>query len=359
MHGIIENIDVVEGIEQEWHGLTSDQSQEHLNCFENGALDWSVIRNPIYRADGSQVVESITKKGEFTQRPIYEAVTTLKNGDLHNLHICRDTYGEVSNKEFFDVCEILILEFGFNVASIGSVEARKTVFFSLEADSSLFKVKGNDPIYSRVNGLMSHCAGFQGHFYNSATRQVCLNTIRWALKELKKSEQENLLKITFRRTSNVQERIKYAKSIVSSWAANQVAMQEAFEELASKDLSRGDLNMFSIGFSANGGLLSTRALNVANAIRDLAIEGKGNEGKTRYDALNGVTEYYTSKSSEDAGKTFFSSEFGVGAERKERALVALLDDDALNQLCEKGEKLLKNRDRIQSEKLELANSYQL
>ena len=77
MHGIIENIDVVEGIEQEWHGLTTVQSQAHLNAFDGGALDWDVVRQPMLRPDGSQVVESIVKKGEFTQRPIFEAVTTL------------------------------------------------------------------------------------------------------------------------------------------------------------------------------------------------------------------------------------------------------------------------------------------
>ena len=40
--------------------------------------------------------------------------------------------------------------------------------------------------------------------------------------------------------------------------------------------------------------ISTRTFNRATEIRDLAVSGKGNAGKTRADLFNGFTEYFTS-----------------------------------------------------------------
>ena len=63
-------------------------------------------------------------------------------------------------------------------------------------------------------------------------------------------------------------------------------------------------------------------LNMIDGITELAISGRGNNGRTMYDVLNGATEYWTSGDgvgrTASAGKKAYSSEFGNAAASKER-----------------------------------------
>lgn len=100
-------------------------------------------------------------------------------------------------------------------------------------------------------------------------------------------------------------------------------------------------NKVLAGFVVNGDEMSTRASNTVNAISNLFVAGIGNNGNTYADLLNGVTEYYThSNNKKNAFNNFQSSEFGGAAQTKAEFFDALMNDDTLNSLAKRGEKLL-------------------
>lgn len=58
------------------------------------------------------------------------------------------------------------------------------------------------------------------------------------------------------------------------------------------------------------------------------------------DLFNGVSEYYTSKSSDNPGKAWASSEFGAGRDKKLAFWDALQSDKEIDRLAKRGESLL-------------------
>jgi hypothetical protein len=60
-------------------------------------------------------------------------------------------------------------------------------------------------------------------------------------------------------------------------------------------------------------------------LNNLFYNGKGNEGKTMYDAFNAITEYATHYSRKNASGRFNYANFGKGAEINRRAMAVLTE----------------------------------
>ena len=119
------------------------------------------------------------------------------------------------------------------------------------------------------------------------------------------------------------------------------ALADKIEQLAEKPLTLAQAEKVIAGFVD---VKSTRSINIGSQILDLFQTGKGNSGKTQYDLLNGVTEFYThhSKGStvKDAqSKQVATSEFGSAANKKVE-FFDWLTNDKLDELAAKGEALL-------------------
>ena len=61
------------------------------------------------------------------------------------------------------------------------------------------------------------------------------------------------------------------------------------------------------------------SIRAYNTIKSLAIAGRGNEGKTLYDVVNGITEYTTHYAGKE-DKRFASANFGRNANLARRAM---------------------------------------
>jgi hypothetical protein len=112
----------------------------------------------------------------------------------------------------------------------------------------------------------------------------------------------------------------------------------SYEALMNRPMSSEMAEKILIGFEAVDDL-STRTKNKISEIHQLYLDGAGNNGKTVADLLNGVTEYYSGKSSKTVSKAWSSSEFGGGAKKK-LDFWGSLDDNSLDRLAARGEKLL-------------------
>lgn len=342
----ITKIDRQDGIAQAWHGKTNIRTQGELNEFADSAWDYSVNR----AKTGIQIV--VPKGNLIESKELYRYYTEC-DGVEYNLRTCFDSFGDLPNAELWDMFRILIDEFGGNVASVMTCNARTIAAVGIAMPDSGFSIqRGNiqENAFQNVCIVKNEVSNETTKIFSSITLPVCQNTVRAALSERKRATKLGGLNFQLRRSKNVQARIAEIKGAIAYWAAEKELMKEAFEELESKKISRSDLTAFAVGFASNGNELSTRARNTSRAYEELALNGLGNRGETRFDALNGITEFHTrgfdwgrigeKARDKDPLSLYVSSEFGSSAAKKVEALETLLDDEALEKLCAKGEKLL-------------------
>ena len=103
-------------------------------------------------------------------------------------------------------------------------------------------------------------------------------------------------------------------------------------------ISRKDAQLFALGFVGSD---KTRGANIAEDINKRFRKGIANEGKTRYDMWNGITEYYThgtrNKPTESQIEAQYkASELGTGARAKVRALNVLTNENAYLNTIQRG-----------------------
>jgi hypothetical protein len=346
MHGIT-SIDRVDGIEQEWHGLTNVREAKYLNSFHGGALDIDLQRVPLWIDADTPATEFILDKGGKEEARALEAI--VSGGNVLNV-VENGNYGESAPQELFDTIKELIEEFGFQVVSIGTIYGRKRFFVTLENQDSSFDVRDGDSCKNRVCLVGSFDGSLKRRWFNAVYRIVCSNTLNASISALKAmGETEGILNESQRCTKHASKRLGQFAGKVNEWAGNQLALTECLKTLDSQAISTDEALQFSAGL-VGGAKLSTRSLNLATDIATRFEDGIGNLGKSRYDLLNGVTEKFTRDASNTPQKAFLSSEFGQGAKVKTEALEILLNDETLEALCLKGEKLLNTYEESKSAK---------
>jgi hypothetical protein len=315
MHNITK-IDQIDSIIQSWHGLSRVVSQDEINRFENGALDWKVEKTPIYFGNGQDAGYVLATEKDGNKIPL----VSLQE---------KESYSFLQNSELFDVFRILIDEFGFNVFSAGSIGGRKRVFWTLE-NGAFAKA---DKVKLILNVTSSHDKSCKTEFYNSAVRIVCANT--W-----KASQDTKQLVCALKKTRNVAERIKAVNAALIEHGNAVTQLDVAIEAMAAQVIDLDKAKAVATGVLKPSG---TRGLNIVNEVTDLFIFGKGNNGKTVYDLFNGFTERFThgaTDSKKDKFDLFVSSEFGAYSTAKENVFNLFQSEKEVERLAKEGEKLL-------------------
>lgn len=352
----ITEIDLHAGISAAWwqglvEGATSTVlTSEQLENWEN--TPWSkfeVVKEPLVEVNNGKPrkVEVYNHRGECKQ--------------LHKVIIGGHVIGVTTNdkpavqlRELFDALDILWKEFGLRVVDMGSQWGRNVMTLSLQGSDDEFSVrridkKTKDLVQMILCVVTSFTGARQTQGFMTLNRVCCANTLRFAF--------QNLLEVIFKmkRTSQFSERLKEIKGAVDAWAAEKQAMIDRIQKLDSTPMDSVQFLPFSLGLIA-GNDVSTTAYNRASRMANLASTGIGNQGKTRWDMLNGVTEYFDHyygvkeelsngtivkiDKNPDARKT--SAEWGTNAERKAQAFDVLLDDAALDELVANGMALLES-----------------
>lgn len=290
----ITEIDSIDSISLEWHGLNRVRTQSELNLFAGSALDWQVERLPAYFEGGELA-------GNF--------VATRHNGKIIPLVHGEDSYQFIQNEELFQTFQILIEEFGFNLECLGSIYGKKRVFFTLSNGEELRA----DKVGLKLNVTSSHDKSSLTEFFTSAIRIVCANTWKFA-KDSKTSD----FAASLRKTRNVHDRIATVKAALIEYASLAAEANDRITEMQATKVEEEQAKVILAGFLNPKG---TRGFNQVDSIVDLFKSGKGNSGQNAYDLFNGITEFFTHapESKKEAGDIWTSSEFGAFAAHKARA----------------------------------------
>jgi hypothetical protein len=152
-----------------------------------------------------------------------------------------------------------------------------------------------------------------------------------------------------RHTKNVMAKVDgFSRAIEEAVGVTQ-EFALAFESLASQPITQAQARNVYAGFVGINETekLATRSLNVVDELTSLFSRGRGNRGESVADLFSGATDFYTHSSVGGnritrAQHQFESSEFGVGATRKQDFWGIVNDGAALEQTGAHGAKLLAN-----------------
>ena len=251
------------------------------------------------------------------------------------LHVAKGTYNVIQNSAIWECLQNSLEGLDFKVSSIGSLDGKKKVFICVElGDTRKMSIAG-DEFKNYLTFASSHDGSMSFEAYDTSIRTICNNTLQWSRNAKGK------LRFNVRHTKNHQARITNVEQAISDLFDKRQALADKIEQLAEKPLTLAQAEKVIAGFVD---VKSTRSINIGSQILDLFQTGKGNSGKTQYDLLNGVTEFYThhSKGStvKDAqSKQVATSEFGSAANKKVE-FFDWLTNDKLDELAAKGEALL-------------------
>jgi len=340
-HGIIAPIDnIISTLGAEWHGL----------AIVKPVIDDAVASPFLFDIFEAPIVANVTGSTAPVSMSAHKAlianlgaVRPDLNGQPQHyvpLHIPKKSYQQISNREVWTVMSEAIRGVSATVTCIGTLEGAKKFFISvkLAEDDGKFTVNG-DEYRANLNFVTSHDGTLGMCAYDSFVRIVCMNTLRASLTEDAKGN----LEFKVYHSKGAQSAMKNLGGLINQVLTGRARFRSNMEYLAGVPCTTDDARLIAFGYFAQESdkpLISKRAENSANEIARLFLRGKGNNGRSLYDMLNGATEFWTSGDGTgkkaDAGTKAYKAEFGDASEHKQAFANLLLSPEKVNELKEAG-----------------------
>ncbi len=291
-----------------WHGLgvVVQGLLTSADALEAAHLSWRVRRDPVF-CGGKEV-------------PGYKAIAREDSGDV--LSIMKDSYHVIQNSDAFEFFDSVVGEGQAVYDTAGALHGGRSVWIMARLPKALF-IEG-DEIERNILLVTSHDGSSTLKMMHVTTRVVCQNTLTVAL-----GEAQNSVSILHR--GNYKDRVAEAQRALKVSYGYFDHLGTLIGQLAKAPFARSDMQAFTEKLlPIPEGEKAPRTEKARGEICDLFRRGTGNSGRTKWDALNAVTEYVDHKrtygKTKDGGKEetrFASTLFGSGAQIKQRAATLL------------------------------------
>ena len=270
-----------------WHkqGISVKETPTIKDAIELAGLNWEVTKKATYYKNNI---------GVFTPTKHWVTVRTDRGEPLGNVS---ERYEILQNRHAFEPFEPMI-DMGFKLETAGAVQGGKKIWVLAKAPEQY--TVGDDKINRYVFMFTSHDGSTGNCFRDTMIRIVCYNTLDYALS--KKGTFEYKLK----HTSSIKQKVMDLKNNIAKSKGNfklAIENMNRFRRFKIDDDEILDLYFESvIPFLKNRHKENIPELNiftrntakpVYDRLKFLYHNGKGNNGKTLWDAYNAITEYYT------------------------------------------------------------------
>lgn len=294
-----------------WHklGQVVEGMLTAQEAIKKALMDWIVTLEPVF-VNGKKFEDG-------------KAVVRGDNGYI--LSIVGNRYETIQNHEAFSFFDDVVGSGQAIYETAGSLAGGKKIWIMAKLKGSLFlDSRPEDETHKYVLLVSSHDGSSSLMMMIVSVRVVCHNTLSIALNGA-----TNMIKI--RHTRNYESKKGEAMKALNLCNAYFDNLQEVMNELDRQAMTRADMVTFSEKLlPIKDEKESTRTENVRQEIVTLFSRGKGNLGKSRWDALNAVTEYVdhhrTTRTKENGNSEenrFSSSMFGSGLTLKTQAYTLL------------------------------------
>ena len=306
-------------------GVDISKASNFDEVMKMAGFDFDVEKVPAHTPEGDEV------PGYFLIR---------RTDTLQNFAVMRKRYTSIPMDEMFRPFHEMVQEFGAKYEGAGLIDGGKKTWISARLPNSFsLKSRPDDKVENRIMALGTNDGTKRNAYFGMASRIFCNNQLRTIMKSANESD------YWISHTKNWENRLNQAKE---GFHAALRGLQ-SFEQIANKlDTVKMTVDECR-GFTAE--LLpdperkkdekgkeievrhTSRIPNRREKIVDLFANGAGNLGATRWDALNGLTEYVNHHN--NIGKL----EKG-GRRAAERRMVSSLMGGPSDQLMQRGLNLL-------------------
>lgn len=266
----------------------------------NDSLNWTVSKRTLcyMTADGLQ--------------PWNEKQAVVRDDNDVALGVVSPEYELVQNEDLKSLIDPMVSEGVLTVVKQGYLNKGAKVFIQAEVNQE-FQVVGEN-----YKGLITLLNGHTGNasvaIGTTATRVICSNTFAMAYKDIGEK---------FRHSVGVTERVLESTAIINYVNDAMRKYSEYVETLAD---TKCTATQFKQAVEEIYGKPADKLRDsFVDQLNNLFYNGKGNSGKTMYDAFNAVTEYATHYSRKSSDGRFNYSNFGKGADINRKAMAVLTE----------------------------------
>jgi len=259
-------------------------------------LDWTVSHRPLFFTG---------VKGEPVRWDEKVAVVRDDNGAC--LGAVSPGYETVQNSSLLSLIQPMVEEGLLTIENMGHLHNGARVFAQAKINEE-FQVVG-ESYNSYITILNGHVGNASVAIGPSAYRVICGNTFTMAYSGIGEK---------YRHSTGVNEKFLDSKAVINYVNGAMAKYAEYAETLASASCSNSQFKE-AVEKIYNKDTSNMRDSFVSQ-LNNLFYHGKGNEGKTFYDAFNSITEYASNYSRKTVSGRFQYSNFGQGANINQRAM---------------------------------------
>lgn len=288
-------------------GTKVDHLYNMEDVIKEAKMDWDVSMRPLYTVNEIESENEGYEGYQIIQKAVKRAVVRrLDNGKEHILGIVGPNYTPVQNSDSFNFFQPFIDNGLACFESAGIIG---------EGERTWVQAKISDPDSEQVithqeDGTPDICQGYallsNAHDGSMSVRVgfvfrrvFCENSLNLALRD----KASKLIKVTH--SAKVIENLDKLRETMDLANKQFIATAEVYRELAKRQINAEDLKkfvkvVFSVEkleeqFNESGDLdveiNEERKSRIIDSLENLFYNGKGNQGKTLWDAYNAVTEY--------------------------------------------------------------------
>lgn len=307
------------------HNTYSNRIVDSINTPAECGLDWDVLKTPMVAL----------LEGKYPLA-IETHVSINRTDNNRSIGVVGAKYEPIQNSKIWEALHTSLDSVEHNVVGGGYTHNGGRIFIQTEVKDSDFTVNG-DAFSNYITFYSSHDGSSAFEMFDTSTRIICKNTMQTGRRAGGKA-----FKLKVRHTASASIRFEGVMQNLESIFDVRRAAYADMSHLANVPMSYASMLDWATGFFNRSNKLTTVSSAKAHEVARLADSGMGNKGETRYDMLNGVTEYLThgdKGTRRDAASIWRSSEFGSSADIKAKALDNLVDLDKMRATIERGSSL--------------------
>lgn len=281
--------------------------EDFTNVLERSQLNFKMEKVPMHTPEGDQVT------GKYL----------LRREDNHFvLGTCSDRYNIVDNQDMFAPFDETVKDAGATYESAGIVNHGKTCWVSAKLPED-FQVANKDDKYEQRVVMIVYHDGMRRNSFLSYNNRIICNNMMASLNAASKDRGFGV-----RHSNTWEDNLTQARDAFSRSVGHIRQFQITASRLYKIRMSDGQAKSFAQNFfndfrdkaaikkagKSKSDRSKTMLSNRVDDLMHLFKEGMGNEGKTRYDMMNAVTEYldHHGKSSKNPTARKFISNLGSG-----------------------------------------------
>lgn len=328
-HQLRENDSMISVGQTPWHGLgkTLDVAPASgAEALELAGLNWSVEKIPMFLEDGRRVeFRNVYEKHERISVP--GAIVRQDTGDI--LGTVGGQYFPYQNADMAALFDPLIQEHQVTIETCGSLFNSRRVWmlakFTGSAGDGTMTIQPGDDVKKYLLLAHGHDGSLAVRFGFTPIRVVCNNTLSFAISD----ERSSLVKCLH--TKNLDDNLKTLRQAMVKADELFELTADQYRILCRRGVSEASLREYARLIVEAPEDATKRTAHQNRKIGEIvgcAKDGRGNKGRTWWDAYNGVTEWQTWTKGRTQEGRLNSVWFGADAAYASDALELAMDMSA-------------------------------